>query len=212
MKPLTLSTNLIFSILLVYGLAHPFAIKATPLWLYDVFTKRILLGEIHDITANAFNFWALIYGYLPIKDSLLITPWLTAQTLGNILMGAFTIVVTLSLYKKIDNNRILMASVLLTFASFLFMTRMHERYLFPIFAPLSLLVVTGSLSMSRFVAISIVHLINIYHLWWYPKIFLLVQVFSFTPLLDLFILYLYFVFFTFLKDFWQNRSKFVYRI
>lgn len=202
----TITISLLISAGIIYYLSLPFAIKSVPLWLYDIFTKRILQGEIHDITANAFNLWALLFGFSPIKDSLQIFSFTNAQTFGNMCMALFTLLISYSLFRKFSTNRLLWASILLTFSSFLFMTRMHERYLFPIFAPLALLVCQNELSRAKYYLVSFIHIVNLYHLWWFPRIGLLVNIFSFTPLINTLILFLYYFFFSSLISF-LNPTK-----
>ena len=50
---------------------------------------------------------------------------------------------------------------------------MHERYLYPIFAPSAILASLGIISFKLFAGITVIHWLNLYNLWWYPNIPLL---------------------------------------
>ena len=46
---------------------------------------------------------------------------------------------------------------------------MHERYLYPLFAPLLVLVAEGKSSLWLYGLLSLIYGFNLYQLWWYPS-------------------------------------------
>jgi hypothetical protein len=102
------------------------------------------------LTANAFNAWALI-GPRPLveafpagsggwtPDSLIVLAELPAVTVGAILLVATAVLVSVGLLKHNGRLRILLALTVIAFAFYALPTRVHERYLFPVFASGALL-------------------------------------------------------------------------
>lgn len=143
-------------------------------WIWYLYFNRVLGRRGDMLSGNAFNFWTLIYGVnLGLKEntSLLGT---TAKRIGNlltILIGlGLGLVGWLRIKAKSSFKTYLYLAILLAYAVFLFMTNMHERYLYPIFAPLAVLTAIGRLKPIYFYLLSGIHLINLYNLWYYPKI------------------------------------------
>ncbi len=96
------------------------------------------------LTVNAFNFWAFV-GPLPLTgavggnlvwqyDSLPIIAGIPAVTLGALGLGAIALAVIATLLVRDDRNAIILGFAVLAFAFFAVPTRVHERYLFPVFA------------------------------------------------------------------------------
>ena len=50
------------------------------------------------------------------------------------------------------------------------LTNMHERYLYPLFAPLTVLVAISEIPLFVYLLISGISLLNLYHLWWVPRL------------------------------------------
>lgn len=97
-------------------------------WLFDLYLRSI--GDYPFATANGFNIWTLIGGQIQ-EDSL---PFmgLTYQWWGNILFLLSAVYVFYLLYKGKGSGRaIIYCSYLMLFSAFMWMTRMHERYLLP---------------------------------------------------------------------------------
>lgn len=122
--------------------------------------SRILvtLNQYPYTSVNAFSIWGFNGFWRP--DSGLVFPSL----IGAVLLIISALVVGIKLLKSLRKNKggeyLLLAVVYL--AGFLFMTRMHERHLFPIFAPL---LISTSLYMDLFVpyfALSLTYLANLY--------------------------------------------------
>jgi Gpi18-like mannosyltransferase len=137
-------------------------------WLINLYRNRILPGEIGYLTANAFNFWWLVdsgkvwdstlYFGLPARI------WGFVLTLGGI--GG----IVYWLRKKVTNKRIFVSLMFVSLISFLFMTRIHERYLYPFFPYATLLLGTVSGLFVPYLVLTITHLLNLYHLFWFPPL------------------------------------------
>ena len=101
-------------------------------------------GEYKYTSLNAMNFWALVG--INIPDTQQILPYITYHLVGWILFGLSTVFIlgyTKVEDEKSSNSSIVYATFLIFFSFFMFLTRMHERYLFPVVA-LSFLSLTYS--------------------------------------------------------------------
>ncbi len=172
-----LSSIVVFAleVLLLYLPFHPQNLLS---WVFT-FYKHSLGGELNYMVANAFNFWALVFGFdnRPDTSSFLGMP---ANLVGNII---FLLFVGASgyifwKYKKISIEMVLFLAALVSFCAFLFLPRMHDRYFYPVLVLLIPLTVTGKKMMYIFWTLATLHLINLYHFWWVPKIPFLVILFS----------------------------------
>jgi 4-amino-4-deoxy-L-arabinose transferase-like glycosyltransferase len=80
---------------------------------------------------NAYNIWAL-FGFW---EGDTVSHWgLTYQQWGIAAFAALTAFILWQLHRRFDQRSALFAAFLLMFAFFMVMSRMHERYLFPVFA------------------------------------------------------------------------------
>ncbi len=86
-------------------------------------------------TINAYNFWALL-GFW--KSDTVPHLGLTYQQWGGLVFGAFAAFVMWQLHRRYEPRSAIFAVFLLAFGFFMLMTRMHERYLFAVFALLAL--------------------------------------------------------------------------
>jgi Gpi18-like mannosyltransferase len=95
------------------------------------------------LTANAFNFWALV-GPTPLShalsndyqwtyDSLPVIAGISAATIGVLLLGATVVLCIIQLLRRDDRMSILIATTVMAVGFFALPTRVHERYLFPAF-------------------------------------------------------------------------------
>lgn len=97
-------------------------------WLFDLYFRSI--QDYPYATANAFNFWTLAGGQIQ-PDTM---PFLGLSYLwwGNILLAAGIIYAFVCILKsRASFHSVSYFSFLVLFTSFMFMTRMHERYLLP---------------------------------------------------------------------------------
>jgi dolichyl-phosphate-mannose-protein mannosyltransferase len=138
------------------------------LWIIDLYRYRILPGEIGSLSANAFNFWWLVDSG-PTLDSKNFFG-LTARVWGVII---YAVSIILLLFKKKQNtlkSKVLLLLALSSFSAFLFMTRIHPRYLYPVFPVLTIYTSFNRSILKVLVILSVVHLLNIYYLFWIPDI------------------------------------------
>lgn len=158
------------SSILIYFISLPFSIKNPLIWFYETMTKKILPGVMPQITANAMNFWALIFGLKPRLDELLIFNLISIRNISIIICLLFFIIITFRLYKNFSMQSILLAITQISLITFTFMTRMHERYTFPALIPLLILCFYNRKYYKYFFILSITHLLNVYNWWWVPEI------------------------------------------
>jgi len=180
-------------------------------WLWYLYTNRILPRQGNMLSGNAFNFWTLIYGIdFSLRESVVFLGT-TAKTFGRLLTAFFALISTVFFVKKKrnDSTDFLWLMILFSFASFLFLTNMHERYLYPIFAPLAILTAAGKINFKYYLILSLIHLLNLYNLWWYPKIGFLKAFLKFNNFLmpRLFSLVLVFIFSSLLVSYNKANEK-----
>lgn len=170
----------VISLLAITLVTIPFA-RGNPLvWLYNLYTKKILVNQLHLITANAFNIWATLTGIHERPNSLKFGP-LSFNQWGAILFLAFFIpaVVVFIKKKKITNQDTLAMLAVTAFGVFMLMTNMHERYLYPLFPVMTILAVKREKLRGMYWAVSGISLLNLYNFWWFPRIDVLVNFMSF---------------------------------
>lgn len=167
---LCLSFGLIVLLTSFFSTGSPFV------WLYRLYTDNILGQQLQVITANAANFWAIITGLheQPHTFALL---GLTYQYWAIIITAIFLLPVTVRLVKqKADEISVYWALAAVAFVTWMFLTNMHERYLYPFFPLATILLFTGKFrySVKEYALISVISLLNMYNLWWKPDFPLLV--------------------------------------
>jgi Gpi18-like mannosyltransferase len=159
-------------------LTIPFSGNNPFTWLYELYKDKVFTDQLHVVTANAFNFWGLMYG---VKDSAVAVSdsvKLFAVTLKNwsyIIFAFFYLISLKIVFKKQDVKSIFWAVSLVALSSFMFLTNMHERYLFPVFPYLTALAAVYSPLLGSYILISLVGLLNLYNFWWYPNINILID-------------------------------------
>ncbi len=129
-RPSRLAKIFVITAFVFIALSLPFNIE--PLQLIKLYTSGY--GHYAFNSVNAFNFWALSGLYKP-DDTILL--FFSYRIWGYILFGSLFIYVAYLAYftKKNDDDRLIyFASAVLFFGFFMFFTRVHERYLFPMFA------------------------------------------------------------------------------
>jgi len=159
----------------IYILAIPFAFgdKNPIQWLYYMYTNRILVRQGSMLNGNAFNLWFLLFGIDFSKSEFIKFGSLTYQTWSRILLIFYLIPVCFKFIKSKLTLTSLFTSLLLTaFGTFIFLTNMHERYLYPIFPVLTVLIFLPNpkFTLKSLIILSIIHFINLYNLWFYPLI------------------------------------------
>jgi len=166
---------IIIFILLIFLLAIPFTFgDKTPFsWLWYMYTNRVLVRQGSMLNGNAFNLWGLIFSIDISKSEFGQLFSLSYQLISRILYIIFLIPVWLKFIRSKDTlTNLLLALMISAFGSFIFLTNMHERYLYPIFPLITALIFSSNsfIKKSHLIILSIIHFLNLYNLWFYPLI------------------------------------------
>jgi hypothetical protein len=156
--------------LIVFSLITlPFSYPENPLtWLFDIYREKVLTNQLQVITANAFNFWAALTGIVEQPHSLRFLG-ATYQVWGGLLFAIAYIPLLYKLYRKPSFENTIWVLCLTAFSSFMLLTNMHERYLYPMFPFITMLAVISPSIMPIYLSISAVNFLNLYHLWFVPR-------------------------------------------
>ncbi len=176
-----------------------------PIWLINLYTKQILPGEIGDLSANAFNFWYLVNPG-KVLDSIKYFG-ITAHSIGyaiTLIIIGFT---TLKLQKQKTEKKLLFSLAIVALTSFLFMTRIHERYLYPFFPIATILIGFVPELIIPYLILSTTFLLNMYNLFWAPGIPVLENILKTTQLPNILAVINLIVFVSFLFCFLKNKKK-----
>lgn len=131
----------------------PFA-NGTNLFNFIVSRLNVSLNQYPYTSINAFNFWAI--GGTWKSDAGL-------SIIGGAVVLILFFAFGLKFLKQKGGEYILLA---FTFAAtFLFMTRMHERHLLPIFAPLTIAVALSPIFIFALIGFSFIYIANLYWAW-----------------------------------------------
>lgn len=155
-------------------------------WLWYMYTNRVLVRQGSMLNGNAFNLWALIFSIDFTKSEFTKVFGLSYQLIGRILFILSLIPICLKFIKtKLTISSLFSALVLSAFSCFIFMTNMHERYLYPIFPLISILlfIPKTKFNLKNLIILSVVHFLNLYNLWFYPQIHLLKNILIFNNFL-----------------------------
>ena len=138
------------------------------IWLINLYRERIFPGEIGYLTANSFNLWWLINSGNVLDSTLFLG--IPARVWGIILIIAALFTLVFYLRKRVNERRLFISLAVISLVSFLFMTRIHERYLYPFFLPATILISLVPGFILPYAILSISNLLNLYHLFWAPSI------------------------------------------
>ncbi|KKQ95765.1 MAG: hypothetical protein UV74_C0013G0372 [Candidatus Woesebacteria bacterium GW2011_GWB1_43_14] len=178
-KVINIVKSLSFPVLIILGVTLFFSTKVDPAtWLYNIYTKKVLTEQLQVITANAFNLWAALTGIHEQPHILKLGP-LSYQYWGMVLTGLVLAPIFWKLWRNQDKENIFWSFVLLAFSVWMFKTNMHERYLYPLFPYLTILVARDRKLLPIYWSLSGINLLNLYNFWWVPKVDLLVGFLSF---------------------------------
>jgi Gpi18-like mannosyltransferase len=170
-KAITLFKIILFSLLIIYLISAPFTSTNPLVWFIDTYFRKILSADWrHQLTGNAMNFWGLIFGLDPKTDNLIVFSHLTARLFSIITTATIEVFILFKLFKKFNFLNLLSSISASTITIFIFMTRMHERYLLPAIISLLILMYFDKKYLKYFVVLSLTHMLNIYHGWWIPQI------------------------------------------
>jgi Gpi18-like mannosyltransferase len=166
---------IVFFTIFIFCLAIPFAFGAkNPFqWIYYMYTNRVLVRQGSMLNGNAFNFWFLLFGIDFSKSEFIKFGSLTYQAWSRILLAIFLLPVCIKFIRsKLTLTNLFTALLITAFGSFIFLTNMHERYLYPVFPLLTVLLFLPNtkFTIKSLVVLTIIHFINLYNLWFYPLI------------------------------------------
>jgi len=156
----------------------PFS-KGNPFeWLFYLFKDKIFGHQLQVITANAFNIWTTI---ATINERPQTLPFLglTYQYWSYIVFGLAYLPLLWKVFKKQDMKTVVWVLAIAAFSSFMLLTNMHERYLFPLYPYLTILMAESATMIVPYILISLISLLNMYNFWWGPKIIPIVEFLSF---------------------------------
>lgn len=160
-----------YSLIAIVLLSLPFSHGNPISWLYNLYLDKVFVQQLHIITANAFNLWAALTGIHERPDIY--------QYWGYGLFLVAYIPILITVVRKQSAVSLVWALALTAFASFMLLTNMHERYLYPLFPYLTILVSLRLVSLYPYILVSLLSLLNLYNFWWVPRIDLLVNFLSF---------------------------------
>ena len=135
-------------------------------WLID-FVKNNSGGELQHITNYTFNFWAVLFN----PDAFALVPKSSEVYFGQKLsLWAYALFAVFYLpilwiilrSKKVDPQLIFLTSALTCFAMFLFLPRMHERYLYPFFPLMATYIGLKNRYYIEYLALTILNFLNLY--------------------------------------------------
>lgn len=147
----------------------PFSSGNPILWLFNLYQYKIFVQQLHFITANAFNLWAGLTTIYEKSDSLILMG-LTFQTWGFVLYALAYTPLLINTSKVVNTKNIIWILSLVSFGSFMLLTNMHERYIYPLFPYLTILLASGYIKKWYYITISLISLLGMYHLWFTPRI------------------------------------------
>ncbi len=183
-------------VVLLYFPFHPINLIS---WV-ATFYQRSLGGELGYMVANAFNFWALFFGFDNRPDTSLFLG-IPSNVIGNFIY-IFSLFLVGSYFlkkKKIGFENVLILAGIVSFTAFLFLPRMHERYFYPALILLTPVAFSSKKLEGIYIGLSVVHLINLYHFWWVPRIDFLMRIFSY-PIIEKMLIIINILIFIFLVN------------
>ena len=166
----SIARGMVVAALFSAAVAWLFAPWNPVLWLVSNYFPKFVSGisaNLPYIQIRTFNFWTLVTGnqFTPVETQWLgITLYSWAVTLS---LLVFTVLLILLLKKKDYWG----ASALFIFASFLFLPRVHERYLLPILPFLLVFGLKYPKTLWIFFIVSLLHFLNLYAAWQVPGSF-----------------------------------------
>lgn len=175
--PRTITLSVLISIAVIGVVTLPFSQGEPFGWLFEIYQKKVFGQQLQIITANAFNFWAFLTGIHERPHSLLLGP-LSYEWWGRMLFSIFYLPALYFVFKKHDPKTVFWALFITALSSFIFLTNMHERYLYPVFPVFAILAVWEKRLLWFYITLSLIHLINLYNFWWYPRFDFVVVILS----------------------------------
>lgn len=195
LKKTLLASALAFLELVIFYL--PFHTENFFSWIINFYLMS-LGGIVPALVINSFNFWGILTGLKIVSERVLfmgIPAFIVGNTIFFLTTGGL-ILYLLTYSKKLNLRIILLFSAFLSFTAFMFLPRMHERYLYPTLILLLPLVAVDKKIRWLCFTLAIIHFLNLYNFWYVPRIdFLVIYLSNSYTLLSLmilnFLLYLY---------------------
>lgn len=163
-------------------------------WIFE-FAKNNSLGEMQHITNFAFNFWwfvfhpSIVFGnpnflftfsqtrLFNSPISLITYLGFTLEAWAFVLFLLFCVPLLKKLYtlkeKIFFPQNLMLTFCLLSIISFLFLPLMHERYLYPLFPFLAVVVGLSGKYLKTFILLSFLNFLNLYIVWHPMKLWFL---------------------------------------
>ncbi|HJY98713.1 MAG TPA: hypothetical protein VJ227_03295 [Patescibacteria group bacterium] len=142
-------------------------------WLYALYREKVFTDQLHVTTANGFNLWGVIFGVkdsaVQISDSVKFLG-VAYKHLSYIIYLIFYLPALWLVYKRQDLKSIAWALAIAAFSSFMLLTNMHERYLYPLFPYFTVLVVAAPQLYANYAGVTLINILNLYNFWWVPFI------------------------------------------
>ncbi|MGA2910412.1 MAG: glycosyltransferase family 39 protein [Candidatus Microgenomates bacterium] len=196
-----------FSKFLIYSLTSlaVFIIGFVPFWnsgnlIGFIFSRLgISLNQYPYTSLNAFNFWSLFGFWKP--DNIYF------QLFGYLVVLGVTVLLCFKLSKIKNAPYYLIAFVFAS--SFMFFTRMHERHLLPVFAPLAIIAVENPLFLIPYIGFSVTYSANLYYSYiWitdnFKEVFSYMVVKFFAVVNISFVIYIFYLAYKGLKSEWSK--------
>lgn len=139
----TVAASVATSIALIFAVSVPVSLNNPANFLVSIYLRGYTSYSV--TSANAFNLWALVGLWKPDSQAFLM---LNFFDIGWIMFGALTALSLFCLYKashRLDKSShtfevsVLFTAFVLLFGFFMLPTRIHERYLFPVFSVLAMM-------------------------------------------------------------------------
>lgn len=166
-------TALVLSLVVIAAITLPFSHGEPFSWLFNLYRGRVFTDQLHSISANAFNLWGAVSGISATPELFSETTrlaGLTYQYWGYIVFAIFYLPALWLVFKRQDTKSVVWALAVGAFSTFMLLTNMHERYLYPLFPYFTILLVMESELTWNYVATSLINLLNLYNFWWMPVI------------------------------------------
>jgi len=175
----TYNKSLVFTLIAFLLIFAPFSQGNVFLWVYELYANRVSVVQLQLITANAFNLWAGIAGIHRMSHDILLGP-LSYKLWGAILFTISSIPPAVLLIKDRGVESVFWALSIVTLSSFMLLTNMHERYLYPFFVVFLVVAIRNRRVMVYYVLFSLINILNLYNFWWIPRITILINFLSFS--------------------------------
>lgn len=159
-------------LLIFYAAFLPFFNNFNPLWPFQVYLNRLQTGSGSNyVTDHAFNIWIWTTHLAKIPDTIHVLGPISASVVGLALFVVAAGVIIFKFFKaRFSPAGLFLSTGLMPMLAFVLLTKMHERYFAPALPFLVLAAARYRWIWLIYIAVSLAHLANMYHLWWFPRI------------------------------------------